>query len=215
MNRFKCFSLACLFAAVSVRTGQSTGTQSASPEGKLVPATECVLTPEDYAVYSAILIDRGKPEDPEERWDDKPDLIISEVTDPREDGRSNMWGFRSNSKQKPSDDTVEHFNSRQKSSCHLKPQLDAAISYRFLSQEDEDKFFKKKGPRGWQDFYKKYPKSSGFWSLSPVGCDTSGTEALVYVGHHCGGLCGTGHLVLLAKESGHWAVKNRVLLWIS
>lgn len=164
-------------------------------------AQECVVTPEDYSVYSALLLDRGRPEDPEERWDDKPDLIISEDTDSREGGQSNMWGFRSASKQHPSDDTVEHFNSRQKIPCHLKPQLDAAISYHFMPREEEDKFFKKKGPGGWPDFYKKYPKSSGFWSLSAIGYNTEGTEALLYVGHHCGGLCGTGHLVLLAKET--------------
>jgi hypothetical protein len=174
-----------------------------------------VLTPEDYAVYSALLLDRGKPEDPEERWDDKPDLIISEVTDSQEEAKSNGWGFRSMSKQKPAEDTVANFSSRQKSRCHLQAQLNPAISYHLLPAEEQSKFFKKKGPAGWSDFYKKYPKSSGFWSLSPVGYSTGGTEALVYVGHHCGGLCGTGHLVLLAKESGRWVVKNRLMLWIS
>jgi len=187
----------------------------AQTQDKPAPAQDCVLTSEDYAVYSALLQERGKPEDPEERWDNKPDLIISEATDSREDGKSNMWGFRSPSKQKPSDATVGSFSSRQKSVCRLKPLLDLAISYHLLPEEEENKFFKKKGPRGWPDFYKKYPKSSGYWSLSPIGYNTEGTEALVYVGHHCGGLCGTGHLVLLAKENGRWVVKNRVMLWIS
>jgi hypothetical protein len=73
----------------------------------------------------------------------------------------------------------------------------------------------KKGAAGWKDYFKRYPKSSGYWSFSPVGYDTKGSEALVYVGHHCGGRCGTGQLELLAKENGHWIVKNRVMLWIS
>jgi hypothetical protein len=209
MKKFTRLSLACFFAAISVAATASAGTQSnVRPE-------DCVLTAEDYAVYSAILLDRGKPEDPEERWDNKPDLIILELTDAGEDGNSNMWGFRSMSKQRPGGDTVDHFNSRRQSSCQLKTQLDAAISYQFLPREKYDGFFKKKGVAGWKDFYKRYPKSSGYWSISPVGYSTNGTEALVYVGHHCGGLCGTGHLVLLAKENDRWVVKNRVMLWIS
>jgi len=176
---------------------------------------ECTLTPEDYAVYSVVLLARGKPEDPEERWDNKPDLIISDVTDSGEAGKSRMWGFRSASKQGPSDEAVDHFNWRRQISCPLKLQLDTAISYHFVSAEEQRNIFEKKGVVGrWKDFYKRYPKSSGHWSFSPVGYDTRGSEALVYVGHHCGGLCGTGHLVLLAKENGHWIVKNRVMLRI-
>lgn len=179
------------------------------------PAQQCLLDDEDYAVYSAVLLDRGKPEDPEERWDDKPDLIISEVTDSGEDGKTKGWGFRSASSQAPSEDTVEHFNSRRNSSCQLKNQLKSTTAYHFLSRKEEDVFFKKKGPGGWKDFYRKYPKSSGYWTFSPVGYDSGGAEALVYVGHHCGGLCGTGHLVLLTKEDGRWVIKNRLMLWIS
>ena len=213
MNR-RTGSLACLFAAFSI-TAPKPG--DAQTKDKSAATEECALTPEDYAVYSAVLLDRDKPEDPEERWDDKPDLIISDVTDSAEDGKSKRWGFRSASKQGPSDDTVDHFNLRRQSSCHLKPQLDTAISYHLLSGEELHRIFKsKKGfEDGWKEFYKRYPKSSGYWSFSLVGYDIKGIEALVYVGHHCGGLCGTGHLVLLAKENGHWIVKNRVTLWIS
>jgi hypothetical protein len=212
VNRLTRFRLVWLLLALSTAAVPSFGSQTKDKP----PAPEaCVLSPEDYAVYSALLLNRGKPEDPEERWDDKPDLIIAEATDSEENGNSNMWGFRSNSKQRPADDTVKNFNSRQKSSCQLTSQLDSAISYRLLSSAEHDKFFEKKGVAGWSDFYKKYPKSSGFWTFSPVGYNAQGSEALVYVGHHCGGLCGTGHLVLLAKENGRWVVKNRVMLWIS
>jgi len=179
-------------------------------------ANQCVLTNEDYAVYSALLLDRGKPEDPEERWDDKPDLVLLDSTDTGEDGKSLMWGFRSASKQAPSDATVDNFNARRQSLCQLQPQFEPTVAYHFFTQKERDSLFKKKGiARGWREFYKKYPHSSGYWSLSPVGYDPERLEALVYVGHHCGGLCGTGHLVLLAKEDGRWNVKNRVMLWIS
>jgi hypothetical protein len=212
MNRLTGLALACFFVAVSMPT---VARDRAQNKGKSASHKKCVLSAEDYAVYSAALLDRGKPEDPEERWDDKPDLIISDVTDSGEDGKSGMWGFRSASNQLPNNDTVDHFNLRRRISCHLNPQLDITISYRFLSEAEHDRIFKKKGVAGWEEFYKKYPKSSGYWNFSPVGYDSKEGEALIYVGHYCGGLCGTGHLVLLAKENGRWAVKNRVMLWIS
>lgn len=213
MKRLTGLFLACFLAAISMEAPAPGGAQT---KGKSTPSEECELATEDYAVYSAVLLDRGKPEDPEERWDDKPDLVISDVTDPGEDGKSRMWGFRSASKQSPSDDTVDHFNLRRQVPCHLKLRLNAAISYRFVSGEEQKRIFEKKGVAGgWKDFCKGYPKSSGYWSFSPVGYDTKGSEALVYVGHHCGGLCGTGHLVLLAKENDRWIVKNRLMLWIS
>jgi len=203
---------AYFLTATAIASQTPAGIQTTSNS---VPPEECVLTPEDYAVYSAILLDRGKPEDPEERWDNKPDLVILSLTDSREDGKSGMWGFRSASNQHPRDDTVEHFNSRRKTLCELKPQLASTISYHLFSEEERTRIFKKGVGAGWEAFYNKYPRSSGCWDFSPVGYSTNGTEALVYLGHHCGGLCGTGHLVLLAKEKDHWVVRNRVMLWIS
>ena len=204
--------LGYIFTAIPTAAEISHGVQTASNSA---PSEECVVTPEDYAVYSAILLDRGKPEDPEERWDNKPDLVISDVTHSREDAKWGGLSLNPNSSQRPNDDTVEHFNSRRLSTCHLKPQLDATISYRFISGEELKEIFEKGVASGWKTFYKKYPKSSGYWDFSPVGYSSNGTKALVYLGHHCGGLCGTGHLVLLAKENDRWRVKNRVMLWIS
>jgi hypothetical protein len=71
---------------------------------------------------------------------------------------------------------------------------------------------------GWEGFYKKYPKSAGFWQFSRPGYNFTRDEALLYVGHSCGGLCGTGHLDLLSQQNeqnGQWTVKNRMMLWIS
>jgi hypothetical protein len=106
VHRITALFLACFFAPISMAGPTSGGAQT---KGKSALPEECVLAPEDYAVYSAVLLDRGKPEDPEERWDDKTDLIISEVTDSAEEGKSRMWGFRSASKQRPGDDTADHF----------------------------------------------------------------------------------------------------------
>lgn len=168
-------------------------------------AEGCRVTSEDYAVYSAVLRDHVERRTPE----DNGDLIIYEVTRSAEDYIPPMWEVRAPFKQ-VSDETVAHFNSREKNHCHLRSQLDRAIPYRIVSTEDLEKIFR----RGdWPAFSREYPKSFGFWRLSPVGYNTRGTEALVVVEHNCGGLCGGGELILLKKDDGRWIVKDRVTLW--
>lgn len=170
-------------------------------------ANKCTLTSDDYAVYSAVLLDYVKQRDPA----DSGDLIIYEVTRSSEDYIPPMWKLRAPLKQ-VSDETVAHFNLREKNHCHLKPQLDQAIPYQIVSTQSLEKTFK----RGdWPAFSEQYPKSFGFWRLSPVGYNTRETEALVYLEHNCGGLCGEGGLVVLKKEDGRWVVKDRVNLWVS
>ena len=57
---------------------------------------------------------------------------------------------------------------------------------------------------GWTRFYDRYPDSGGYMEVSAVGFDSSKTRALVYVAHHCGGLCGGGTHHLLQKVDGRW-----------
>jgi hypothetical protein len=174
----------------------------------------CELTAEDYAVYSAILDDLGKPEDPEEEWRDKSDLILADKTVEGEKGSAGLWGFHSDSRQAPLPQTAENFDARARNACPISPLFKAKSSPRLVSNDEISKLFKKKGD-GWKKFYELYPKSSGFWDVSLVGYSDDHLEALVYVGHHCGYLCGTGHLFPLAKENGTWVVKNKTMLWIS
>ena len=44
------------------------------------------------------------------------------------------------------------------------------------------------------------------FEVSAVGFNRDGTRALVYVGHHCGSLCGSGGYHLLVKKDGKWQV---------
>jgi hypothetical protein len=178
----------------------------------------CKLTSDDYSVYSAMLNGRGRPEDPEERWDDKPQLIIADSTGKggalfKE--RKGLWssGFRTNSKNKPADDTERDFMLKLESECAVEMGMENAPSYRLISRKEVDEIFKKND--GWEEFYKRYPKSSGIWSFSRVGYNAAANEALVYVVHSCGMLCGTGHLYLLTKQNEKWMVKDRLMLWIS
>lgn len=57
------------------------------------------------------------------------------------------------------------------------------------------------------------------FEVSGVGFNREKTRALVYVGHHCGSLCGGGRYHLLAKKDGTWQVdrefRGMSCLWVS
>ena len=57
---------------------------------------------------------------------------------------------------------------------------------------------------GWSGFYRKYPGSGGYLQVSAVGFDSARTRAMVYMAHHCGGLCGGGTHYLLEKIDAAW-----------
>ncbi len=67
----------------------------------------------------------------------------------------------------------------------------------------------------WQLFYERFPKTAGFASLSAIGYGNAGSEAIVYVQHSCGGLCGNGSMVRLKRQGDRWRVVSIQELWVS
>jgi hypothetical protein len=57
---------------------------------------------------------------------------------------------------------------------------------------------------GWDSFYKRYPDSGGYISMSAVGFNKEMTRAIVYTGSSCGGLCGSWRFHLVEKIDGKW-----------
>lgn len=205
--------LGLTLALVSVALAQQKGQDWPQTQTKGT-AEICTITNEDYAVYSAVIGNLGQPEDPEEEWRNKREIVLEESTETEQTAKNSGWGFKSASKQKPKPETIENYGARAAISCHLEGHFTAKVSPTLVSEESINTYFKGKGD-GWAKFYKDHPEAGGFWSFSAVGYSKDHQEALVYLGHHCGYLCGTGHLVLLSKEDGNWVVKNRVMLWIS
>lgn len=179
------------------------------------PAAKCELSGTDYAVLTAVMSGLGGPEDPEEAWANKKFVIEdSTATYKAEHDETGMWGFRSNSKEAPDKETTIEMRSRAAISCPLEAKFGDPKSYQIVTRAEIDALFKK-GHDGWEKFYKKYPNAGGFWEFSRPGFNKDSTEAVLYVGHHCGWLCGTGHLYLVRKDGDKWKVVNRVMLWIS
>jgi hypothetical protein len=48
-----------------------------------------------------------------------------------------------------------------------------------------------------------------------VGFNAAMNQAMVYIQHACGGLCGSGHYVLLEKNADQWRVVKESMVWVS
>jgi hypothetical protein len=180
---------------------------------KKTPEPSCELTSNDYATYTALTNQLGKPEDPEEAWQGK-EMLIADTTAAPRDLKKEWGGWGSTSKASPSQERLGDLIIKAQSSCPVKPQFGDRRSYSMITRDELDRIFKK-GPGGWGAFYKRHPKAGGIWAFSRPGYNAAEDEAVLYVSHSCGGLCGTGHLYFLVKQNGQWTVKNRTMLWIS
>ena len=56
----------------------------------------------------------------------------------------------------------------------------------------------------WETFYRRYPGSGGYMTMSAVGFNSDKSLALVYTGSACGGLCGAWSFHVLEKINGKW-----------
>jgi len=87
------------------------------------------------------------------------------------------------------------------------------VAYELVDKADFDAIFTKGG--WWTGFYKKYPKSQGFLTLSRAGFSPDGKQALFYASNGCGGKCGTGTYVVMERTDSGWKILKEILLWIS
>ena len=121
---------------------------------------------------------------------------------------------------KLAEDTIAGYEADLKNPTDLKPNLDLPLKYYFLTLKDYETIFTSPdnmdpATDDWSKFYKKYPESGGYISLSNVGFNKSKDQALVYFVHWCGMLCGTGNYVLLSKDESGWKVDSVAMIWIS
>jgi hypothetical protein len=65
------------------------------------------------------------------------------------------------------------------------------------------------------DFEARFPNNLGYFVVSQIGLSLNKTEALLYVDHFCGGLCGGGGYVLMRKVNGVWHVADHHNTWVS
>jgi len=95
----------------------------------------------------------------------------------------------------------------------IKSFVDPTFNLKSISKRKFNSFFKRDIDKGWDQINKQY-QSNRVIEFSEVSF--SGNYAAVYYAYHCGGLCGSGQLLVLEKkESANWVVISTVNLWMS
>lgn len=110
--------------------------------------------------------------------------------------------------------TLNNYRLKNTQSHRIAERFNISYPHTLLDQENFDEIFKE-GCTGWCKFHENYPDASGFIRFSSVGFDRMGTQALVCVSHGCGGLCGSGGYVVLAKQGEEWKIQKWLIAWVS
>jgi len=69
--------------------------------------------------------------------------------------------------------------------------------------------------KAWQNYYKKYPKSTGLHTFSRPGINAAENQAIVEYGWQADYTQGMGYLIVLVRENNKWIVTNRLPTWAS
>jgi hypothetical protein len=113
-------------------------------------------------------------------------------------------------------DTLGDFQAKKKACHSLGKRFNTPVKFVLVSGKDLEPVFPERVfDRSWRLFYKKYPGSSGVIDFSNVGFNRAMTQAFVYTGRSCGGLCGEGYYVLLTKKDKIWSITTKLMVWVS
>lgn len=170
---------------------------------------------EEYAVYSAVIANMFAGDGIRVDSTSKIQLVIQDATATefiRDTLKDDEPYFREMFPML-AEGVAEDYNVRNIKPSRLKDSFKLNLKHVMLKKPELDKIFN--GGGGWEEFYKRYPGSSGFIILSRVGFNAVMNQALVYIHHGCGGLCGTGHYVLLEKSGNDWRAIKKNMVWIS
>lgn len=110
-------------------------------------------------------------------------------------------------------ETLDDFKAQNAQSHPLRDDFNLRVPHGLISQREMKEIFSTGS--GWDEFYQKYPDSQGAMTLSRVGFNREGDQALVYVGNQSHWLAGAGYYVLLARQDGAWVIQDNVMVWIS
>ncbi len=107
--------------------------------------------------------------------------------------------------------TIAEFLEYGKSSVPLKPLISLNISTVFLSAGEFNQIL---SSGGWDEFYNRYPNSSGFISFSRIALNSDMDQALIYASSQWHYLAGMGQLFYLRKNLT-WKIEKVLICWIS
>lgn len=174
-----------------------------------IPASQAVIDdPEAYAVYASLL-----PREAPIAGGKAKRLVLQRET--VTNNECTLTGAALETDWKP---VVDDFKLQNAHLRFILPDRDLHYPYTVVPRRDILALFAKGGGE-WPAFYQRYPDSGGYIEVSAVGFDRSKTRAMVYMAHHCGGLCGGGTHHLMEKVNGAWRTADvpgiSACMWIS
>lgn len=167
-----------------------------------IMAGDSVLSDEWLNIFS-----RKEKADFDARIEENVDSLQKEFNDSWKYYRRELGSLR--------DDTYQSYllNNKQRSPFDFE-QCDRLSEKAILAPREKiSSIFSDNG--WWDDFYKLYPNTGGIVHFSRAGLSNDYSQALVYVSIVSGALGGSGHLLLLNKIEGSWAIKASFMQWIA
>lgn len=111
------------------------------------------------------------------------------------------------------DETFENYQESNKVPHTINFPLTTNKPYVLVSKFELDSLIDKYD--NWDKFNEKFPETHVVTFFSKVGFNKEGTQALVYMGHSCGGECGVGDIYLFSFDGTEWKMKGYERIWIS
>ena len=178
----------------------------AGPATTHAPLTD----PEAYAVIAAVISSESPATDARVKR-----LVIQNTTTTYNFGQCFPEGEPLRGEWKP---VVDDYKQQNRSTWTLMAMFPLERPYDLVSKAEIMAPFKAAGIEGWDLFYKEHPDSGGYINVSAVGFDADKTRAMLYVGHSCGGLCGSGMYHFMEKVDRQWREAKLNIskcMWIS
>jgi hypothetical protein len=169
-----------------------------------------LITPQEYAVYDAMIANIFLPSGYESI------VIVDQTVAGISSGpasQQDLDNLRQNMAPDLQAETLADFVAKNERSYRIENHFSLDVPVVLISNQAVDEFFAAQD--GWERFYEQYPNSQGMMTVSRVGFNPSGQQALVYVGNQADLLAGEGNYVLLSKEGDQWKVTKTFQAWIS
>jgi len=163
-----------------------------APWGQHSAAAKPYDVAEAYQVYSALL-----PREESAEFA-KGTLVIQQETEARQEPPEPCLTPDAAAKFK---DAVVDYKQVNSKPWLLQRQFQIEKPYELVNSDTIKVLFKQ---GDWDGFYRRYPDSGGYLSLSAVGFNPERSRAIVYTGSACGNLCGRWAWHLMEKIDGKW-----------
>lgn len=184
---------AILFAACQQGSSLSNNDSTAQVQSPLSQDTE------EYAIYAKLIANEFSGEYVKQ-------VLIMDHTDGVSQGLLELnlseWGITIDK------ETIDSFLARNQESYQLEPNLDLALEYQLITQEEVEESKPEYESGGWEEFNKKYPDSSGFITFSKVGFNSDLSQALVFFELSLYGQLLEGGYYFMVWQDGEWVVDS-------